>query len=419
MKYTELIKSIGLASDQLLGRAAAVVNQALVLRNWLVGAWIVEYEQGGKDRAKYGARLLETMAADLTARGLKGLDLRSLRDCRGLSQMYPQIRGTVSPELEARMTAAGAVRAITAQSLSRDAYSSIPATLPPESALPIRGTVPPELPTPLTAAAVLKLSWSQLQELIRLDDHWKRAFYENECLQAHWSVRQLQRQIGSLLYERTGLSKNKKAVIERARRQEPAETIADVLRDPYILEFTGLADLPAYSEDDLESALLDHLQRFLLELGTGFCFEARQFRMTEGRRHHRVDLVLYHRRLRCHVLIDLKIRAFQPADAGQMNFYVNWFKANMQAEGDLPPVGILLCSDRDGTEVEFATAGMDNTLFVSRYLTALPSAEQLQRFLERDRNEIESLMPSASLKKPAAKASRKPARTQKAKSNPS
>jgi len=266
---------------------------------------------------------------------------------------------------------------------------------------------------------VLKLSWSQLQELIRLDDHWKRAFYENECLQAHWSVRQLQRQIGSLLYERTGLSKNKKAVIERARRQEPAETIADVLRDPYILEFTGLADLPAYSEDDLESALLDHLQRFLLELGTGFCFEARQFRMTEGRRHHRVDLVLYRRRLRCHVLIDLKIRAFQPADAGQMNFYVNWFKANMQAEGDLPPVGILLCSDRDGTEVEFATAGMDNTLFVSRYLTALPSAEQLQRFLERDRNEIESLMPSASLKKPAAKASRKPARTQKAKSNPS
>ncbi len=129
--------------------------------------------------------------------------------------------------------------------------------------------MPPELPTPLTAAAVRKLSWSQLQELIRLDDHWKRAFYENECLQAHWSVRQLQRQIGSLLYERTGLSKNKKAVIERARRQEPAETIADVLRDPYILEFTGLADLPAYSEDDLESALLDHLQRFLLELGTG------------------------------------------------------------------------------------------------------------------------------------------------------
>ena len=397
MKYTQLIQSIGTASDQLLGRATAVVNQALVLRNWLVGAWIVEYEQGGKDRAKYGARLLETMAADLAGKRLKGLNVRVLERCRLLYQTYPglslAIPATLSPEL---------IRWLP--------QPKIPATLPPESALAIRGSVPPELPTPLSSEIIGRMSWSQLQELIRLDDPWKRAFYENECLQAHWSVRQLQRQIGSLLYERTGLSKNKKAVIERARRQEPAETIADVLRDPYILEFTGLADLPAYSENDLESALLDHLQRFLLELGTGFCFEARQFRMTEGRRHHRVDLVFYHRLLRCHVLIDLKIRAFQPADAGQMNFYVNWFKANMQAEGDNPPVGILLCSDRDGTEVEFATAGMDNTLFVSRYLTALPSAEQLQRFLERDRNEIESLMPSASLKKPAAKASRKPAK---------
>jgi predicted nuclease of restriction endonuclease-like (RecB) superfamily len=246
---------------------------------------------------------------------------------------------------------------------------------------------------------VLNFSWSQLQELIRIEDPWKRAFYENECLKSRWSVRQLQRQIGSLLYERAGLSKDKKAVIERARRQEPAATVADVLRDPYILEFTGLADLPAYSESDLESALLDHLQRFLLELGKGFCFEARQFRITEGRRHHRVDLVFYHRLLRCHVLIDLKIRAFQPADAGQMNFYVNWFKANMQAVGDHPPVGILLCSDRDGTEVEFATAGMDNTLFVSRYLTALPSAEQLQRFVERDRSQIEALLPPAAKKR--------------------
>ena len=148
-------------------------------------------------------------------------------------------------------------------------------------------------------------------------------------------------------------------MIERARKQAPQESIADLLRDPDVLAFANLAELPAYSEDQLESALLDHLQRFLLELGRGFCFEARQFRMTEGRKHHRVDLVFYHRLLRCHVLIYLKIRAFQPADAGQMNFYVNWFRANMMAAGDAPPVGILLCSDRDGTEVEFATAGMD------------------------------------------------------------
>ena len=253
----------------------------------------------------------------------------------------------------------------------------------------------PELPTALEPAQVLRLSWTHLQELIRIDDPWKRAFFENECLNARWSVRQLQRQIGSLLYERTGLSANKKAVIQRARKQAPQESIADLLRDPYVLEFANLAELPAYTENQLESALLDHLQHFLLELGRGFCFEARQFRMTEGRKHHRVDLVFYHRLLRCHVLIDLKIRAFQPADAGQMNFYVNWFKANMLAEGDAAPVGILLCSDKDGAEVEFATAGMDQKLFVSRYLTALPSVAKLRAFLEADRERIESLMPAA------------------------
>jgi predicted nuclease of restriction endonuclease-like (RecB) superfamily len=247
------------------------------------------------------------------------------------------------------------------------------------------------LPTPLKPEQLALISWVHFLELIRLDDPWKRAFYENELLRGHWSVRQLQRQVGSLLYERTGLSKDKKAVVERARKQEPQESIADMLRDPYILEFTGLAELSHYSEDELETALLDHLQKFVLELGQGFCFESRQFRMTEGRKHHRVDLLFYHRILRCHVLIDLKIRPFKPEDAGQMNFYVNWVKAKLMQPGDNPPVGILLCSDKDGAEVEFATAGMDQKLFVSRYLTQLPSAAQLKAFLERDRDEIQAL----------------------------
>ena len=253
----------------------------------------------------------------------------------------------------------------------------------------IRGPLAPELPTPLSPQVLLRLSWSKLQELLRIEDPWKRAFYENECLKSQWSVRQLQRQIESLHYERTGLSTNKKAVIERARKQEPRESIEDLIREPYILEFAGLADRPAYSENDLETALLDHLQRFLLELGNGFCFEARQFRITTGNRHHRVDLVFYHRLLRCHVLIDLKIRAFKHEDAGQMNFYVNWFKENKMTEGDTPPVGIILCSSKDRTDVEFAIAGMDAKLFASRYLVALPSAEQLKALLEGDRARIE------------------------------
>ena len=224
-----------------------------------------------------------------------------------------------------------------------------------------------------------------------LDDPWKRAFYENECLLGGWSKRQLQRQIGSLLYERTGLSKNKRAVIARARQQAAAApaTIEDLIRDPYVLEFTGLADRPAYSENELETALLNHVQGFLLELGTGFCFEARQFRITVGNEHDRVDLVFYHRRLRCHVLVDLKIRAFTHGDAGQMNFYLNYFRKNMMAAGDQPPVGILLCSEKDETKVEYAAVGLSQKLFVSRYLVALPSAEQLRKFVETDRARIE------------------------------
>ena len=196
MNYAALIKGISTATTQLQGRAAAALNQALVIRNWMVGAWIVEFEQTGKDRAKYRARLLDRLADDLALRSLKGLDLRTLRDCRRLATLYPQIRGTVSPEL----------------------------------------------PSPLEPAQVMRLSWSQLLELIRIDDPWKRAFFENECLDSRWPVRQLQRQIGSLLYERTGLSANKKAVIERARKQAPQESIAGLLRDPYVLEFANLAE---------------------------------------------------------------------------------------------------------------------------------------------------------------------------------
>ena len=292
---------------------------------------------------------------------------------------------------------------------SSDSVCRIPAKALPESTIPIRGSVTRELPTPLEPPVVLRFSWTKLVELIAIADPWKRAFFENQCLKGNWSVRQLQRQIGSLLYERAGLSTNKKAVIERARRQEPTEQIADLIRDPYVLEFTGLAALPEYTESELERALLDHLQNFLLELGGGFCFEARQKRITVGRKHNFIDLVFYHRLLRCHVLIDLKVRPFNHGDAGQMNFYLNWWKENVMAAGDNPTVGIILCSDREKTEVEYATAGMDNKLFVSRYLVALPSVEQLREFVERDRDRTEALI-EQQRKRPAVKTARRKAR---------
>jgi predicted nuclease of restriction endonuclease-like (RecB) superfamily len=319
-----------------------------------------------------------------------------LRSCRSFFLCYPQISQPVVGELAPPGMPF---------SISQPLYGNLEASADVIATRSKRRLTQEALPSLLSPEQLARISWTHFLELIRIEDPWKRAFYENELLQGHWSKRQLQRQIGSLLYERTALSTNKRAQIERARKQEPPETIAEMMRDPYILEFTGLSERPEYSEDELEAALLDHLQRFLLELGRGFCFEARQFRMTEGRKHHRVDLVFYHRILRCHVLIDLKIRAFKPEDAGQMNFYVNWFKANMMQKGGNPPVGILLCSDKDGTEVEFATAGMDQKLFVSRYLVALPSVEKLRRFLEADRERIESQMPPPKARK---RAPRKP-----------
>jgi len=413
MKYTQLVKAIDSASTQLLGRAAAVVNQSLVIRNWLVGAYIVEFEQNGEDRAKYGERLVATLANDLRKRGLRGFSLSSLKNYRQLYKTYPQIGQTLSGFSGSKLLS-GKGQTVSGLFSGPTGLPQLPQPLSTESstktdAVAIRGTLSPELITPFSPQLVLQFSWSQLQELTRIDDPLKRAFYENECLKGNWSVRQLQRQIGSLLFERTGLSTDKAAVLQRARRQEPPQAIKDIIRDPYVLEFTGLAELPNYTESDLEKALLDHLQKFLLELGAGFLFEARQRRITVGNEHDYLDLVFYHRHLRCHVLLDLKIRPFRHADAGQMNFYLNWWKQNVTAPGELPPVGIILCSDKDHTKVEFATAGMDNQLFVSRYLVALPSAEQLQRFVEHDRARTEALMAQTSPRRPVVKR-RPPAR---------
>lgn len=373
MNYSDLITTLSELNQSAQTGAIRSVNRFLVLRNWLYGAYLVEYEQQGEDRAAYGTGLLERLAKDLRARGVKGLGVSILRLTRRFFELYPQIRQPAVAESGA--TSGLQIR----QSLITEL-----ATL--EKSQSVIGESGQRFPSLLPANKVLEFSWTHLIELIRLDDPWKRAFYENECLKGNWSVRQLQRQIGSLLYDRTALSTDKQAVINHARQQatEAPALIADLILDPYVLEFSGLAEKSRYLERDLESALLDHLQTFLLELGTGFCFEARQKRVTVGEEHDYIDLVFYHRILRCHLLIDLKTRAFQHGDAGQMNFYLNFWKAEMMQPGDQPPVGLILCTDKKETRVSYATAGLDHQLFVSRYLNVLPTEETLQRIIEQD-----------------------------------
>jgi predicted nuclease of restriction endonuclease-like (RecB) superfamily len=229
------------------------------------------------------------------------------------------------------------------------------------------------------------LSFTHFAELVKIDNPLKRAFYEVEGIRGKWSVRQLKRQIETLLFERTGLSTEKDRLLDKVHLQNDTINISETIRDPYILEFTGLQEKPEYTENDLESALMKHLQTFLLELGHGFCFEGRQKRFTIDNEHYYVDMVFYHKYLKCQVLIDLKVGKFSHQDAGQMNFYLNYFAENETADGDNPPIGIILCTDKSETVVKYATTKIDDDLFVSKYLIELPKEEELRVLIERDR----------------------------------
>ena len=274
MDYPALITAISDAHQQAQASAAGAVNRHLVLRNWLIGAHLVEFEQSGEDRAEYGAGLLKRISADLREREVPGASPDMLERMRLLYLHYPQMSERISAPLVRKLPLGE------------------PATPGSDISAPVVRKSADRTPHPLPVEKLLELSWTHLADLVRLEDPWKRAFYENECLKGHWSKRQLQRQIGSLLYERSGLSTDKETVIERARQlaMESPGQIADLIRDPYILEFTGLIERPHYLEADLEKALLDHLQSFLLELGTGFCFEARQ------------------KRISCHDFVDNQVR---------------------------------------------------------------------------------------------------------------
>jgi predicted nuclease of restriction endonuclease-like (RecB) superfamily len=225
------------------------------------------------------------------------------------------------------------------------------------------------------------LSFTHFVELLDIDDPIRRAFYETEAIRGNWTSRELSRQIGALLFERTALSRNKRRVVDQVQEVAETATPENTIRDPYVFEFLRLKARDVLHEGDLEQALLDRLQEFLLELGRGFCFEARQKRIVIGDENYFIDLVFYHRLLRCHVLIELKREKFKHEHLGQLNTYLNWYRRHEMPEGDNPPIGLLLCSSKDQALVEYALPGLDAQLFVSRYQLELPKKDELERFL--------------------------------------
>jgi predicted nuclease of restriction endonuclease-like (RecB) superfamily len=366
LDFASLVAAIRKVHERSAVVASRVVNVSLTLRNWAIGWYIREYEQKGADRAKYGARLLENLAEALQESLDRFYTGRYLGLCRQLFDVYPEIRKSVTSEF----TPLGMPWSSPAG--KADAIRKLP--------ISEFGTDPHML--------VEQLSFTHLVELSAIDDPLKRAFYEIECIRGNWSVRALKRQIATLYFERSGLSKDKDKLA--ALVQQGVETAEPKLavRDPYIFEFLGLKARDAVEESDLEAALVANLREFLLELGNGFCLEAQQKSIVIGDTRGFVDLVFYHRVLKCHVLVELKVDEFRHEHIGQLNTYVTWYRKHMMAEGDNPPVGLLLCTQKDHALVEYALAAIDNRLFVSKYQVELPSKEELQRFLEDKRQEL-------------------------------
>ena len=330
--YQNLLEQISETYTQ--GRIGAMqaVNSHLTETYWQVGRHIVEFEQNGKIRADYGKALMAGLAKDLSLRHGRGFSRSNLIRIRQFYLAYPK-----------------------------------------------------------SATLSHLLSWSHIIELLKIDDLLERGFYEQQCVHERWSVRELVRQKESALFLRLAAGKDKAGILQLAAQGQIVEQPADLLREPYVFEFLKIPEPYNVSETHLETVLCDHLQQFLLELGKGFTFVGRQYRVTISNNHYRVDLVFYHRILRCFVLIDLKINEVQHHDIGQMNMYLGYFANEENIEGDNPPIGIILTKNKDELLVEYATYQMNSQLFVQKYQLYLPDREQLRHEIELSLREVENV----------------------------
>jgi predicted nuclease of restriction endonuclease-like (RecB) superfamily len=320
--YIELLERISQRYVEGQAQAVRSVNEVMVQTNWEIGKYIVEYEQQGNPKAKYGAKLLVNLSKDLTLLHGRGFSRPNLNNMRQFYLSFP-----------------------ICQTLSN------------------------------------KLSWSHYCELIKISDDLERSFYFRQNLLDNWSVRELKRQMDTGLFLRLALSKDSEEILKLSAMGQLPATPDDIVKDVYVFEFLKIPEPYHYSETDLETRLLDNLQTFLLELGKGFTFVGRQYRMTIDNVPYRVDLVFYHRIIRCFVLIDLKINSVKHLDIGQMNMYMGYFAKEENGEGDNPPIGIILSKEKNELLVEYATYGMSSQLFISKYQLYLPDKEELRRII--------------------------------------
>ena len=351
MKFEILADSIRKINEKTGNAAKNAVNQFMTLRNWAIGYYIIEYEQGGSDRADYGTNLLKSLELKISQ---KGMNVTLFKDCRNFYLLYPQVSTIVLEQLE--------LQEVQKSPTVSNFFETKPDVL------------------------ISNLSFSHIREIMVIDDAFERFFYKTECIKCSWSVRELRRQIKTNLYVRAGISKKPELLIQQTIDNNVNASLT--IKDPFTFEFLGLEAKDAVTESDLEQALMDHLQEFMIELGQGFCFESRQKRIIIDDKYYFIELVFYNRLLHCNVIIKLKNNEFKHEDLGQLNAYVGYYEKNEMMEGDNPPVGILLCTDKGSQMVEYALSGMDKQLFVSTYMLHLPNKKKLEEFM---RNEIEKM----------------------------
>ncbi len=361
-------------------QAQKQVNIGLTLRNWFFGFYIVEYEQKGKDRAVYGENLIQNLSKLLGEKQLKGFSAVNLRMYRSFYLCYPEIQQSLTVELYLNDFQQNTIlQSVTAKLIADQNQVENNEIVIFQS---VSGKSISDIEKMLN-----HLSFTHIVELIKQDNETKRSFYQWLSIDNSWSVRELQRAVNSMLYERTGLSFDKEKVIENQKKQLPILP-EYFFKNPYILEFLELKQENEYTESDLEQAIINHLQTFLIELGKGFCFEARQKRITFDNTHYFIDLVFYHRILKCNILIDLKLGEFTHADSGQMNVYLNYYNENEKQENDNPPIGLILCAGKNENLVKYATANLSQHVFVSKYLINLPNENDLKKIIEEEQKKF-------------------------------